>query len=273
VKLLSAGSGNLAHFDFHTASGALEIALHEDYERGCANQQSRPAWVTQLLASIVNSHSAQQLAELCVADRQFILLQWRLRESAAEEWLTAQCPECDAFYDFPMDWRALPIKPAAATFPLVTVTVAGCEICFRVPNGQDQEFIADLVNSAEISESLSLALARRLIVAESEATKKELGELIAVTDVPYIESAIEAVAPELADRLSLRCPECNSEHSVSLDLYRGLLKPVSHLLDDVHRLALHYHWSEKDILDMPKKRRVSYLQRLDNEKSVAGVGR
>jgi hypothetical protein len=283
MKLLSVGSESLATFNFHTASGALEIALHEDYEQGCNNQQSRPAWVTQLLTKILknigdekiedNAKIAQCIAELCVADRQFILLQWRLQESVAEEWLTAQCPACDAFYDFPMDWHALPIKPAATTFPFASVTVAEREMVFRVPNGQDQEFIAGLVSRGEATEPLSLALARRLIVAETETIKTELSALLTMSDVPRIESAIEAIAPELADRLTLQCPECTNEHNVNLDVYRGLLKPVSHLLDDVHRLALHYHWSEKDILDMPKKRRVSYLQRVDSEKRVAGAGR
>jgi hypothetical protein len=271
-------------FNFRNTNGALDLQLHENFDTCVTNEQSRPVWISRLLNTILkdlgnevmesNSQSLEQVRDLSVADRQFILLQWRLRHSGHEEWLTTQCPACDALYDFPIDWRVLPIKPAAPEYPFTTVIIANREICFRVPNGRDQEIIAELVrgaNAIEDSSELSLALARRLIVADSEELKAELSDLLEIGHLEVIEAAIEFVAPELADHLTLECPECATEKSVSLDLYRGLLKPIDYLLDDVHRLASNYHWNEKDILDMPTQRRLSYLQRLDKDRRFSGV--
>jgi hypothetical protein len=37
------------------------------------------------------------------------------------------------------------------------------------------------------------------------------------------------------------------------------------LLREVHRLARAYHWSERDILSLPLKRRLAYLLLLEEE--------
>jgi hypothetical protein len=39
-------------------------------------------------------------------------------------------------------------------------------------------------------------------------------------------------------------------------------------LHDVHILALHYHWSEADILRMPERRRAHYLALLRTEPTL-----
>ena len=275
-------------FEFRIANGALELLLQEQLDNHTNKDASHPAWISKLLTHILaklgdenldnNPNALQKVHELCVADRQFILLQWRLNQSPDSEWLTAQCLQCDAFYNFPMDWRALPIKSAAPQFPVVKVAVSFGSVDVRVPNGGDQEFIARWLMEASIDnkiqkspEDISLALARRLIIAETPKRAAEIGLLLTADDVNAIELAVESIAPELADRITLECPECGSTHEVILDLYRSLLKPVNHLLDDVHHLAVNYHWSETEILAMPNQRRLAYLQRLEKEKGFAGA--
>jgi hypothetical protein len=56
---------------------------------------------------------------------------------------------------------------------------------------------------------------------------------------------------------------------VQLDWYRGIHKPIDELLDQIHRLAANYHWSEQEILALPKQRRTAYLRRLDRERGVS----
>lgn len=277
-------------FEFCIANGAMDMLLQEQLDHYAANEESHPAWISKLLTQILarlgnetlenNASALQKVRELCIADRQFIVLQWRLNHSPSSEWLTAQCLECDAFYDFPMDWHALPIKPAASQFPLTSVALSFGNVCVRVPNGGDQEFIARwLLETQEPCDSTvkktpaDIALARRLIVTETPEQAAQIGTLLTEDDVRKIELAVELVAPELADRITLECPECGSTHQVMLDLYRGLLKPVNQLLDDVHNLAVNYHWSEKEILAMPNQRRSAYLQRLEKEKNLAGATR
>lgn len=65
------------------------------------------------------------------------------------------------------------------------------------------------------------------------------------------------------------CPSCKA-------LYEAVLNPArllgdrmrgqsDRLLAEVHTLALHYHWPEADVLDMPRARRWRYLELLRRE--------
>jgi hypothetical protein len=40
---------------------------------------------------------------------------------------------------------------------------------------------------------------------------------------------------------------------------------VERLFDEVHRIATHYHWSERDILTLSWRRRGRYLARIDRD--------
>lgn len=47
------------------------------------------------------------------------------------------------------------------------------------------------------------------------------------------------------------------------------------MLEDIHRLATRYHWSEDAILRLPLRRRLAYLQLIDVDDTralVAGLG-
>jgi hypothetical protein len=41
---------------------------------------------------------------------------------------------------------------------------------------------------------------------------------------------------------------------------------LNQFFEQVHTLALMYHWSEKDILSMPRKKRLMYVHMLQREK-------
>jgi hypothetical protein len=59
------------------------------------------------------------------------------------------------------------------------------------------------------------------------------------------------------------CPECGALVHAGVDLAGTWLDTLRRrtwkLLDDVHVLASRYHWSERDILDLPAARRLAYL--------------
>lgn len=69
--------------------------------------------------------------------------------------------------------------------------------------------------------------------------------------------------------LEVNCPECSEMFQVPFDLtgfFFSQLRSGLHMLyREVHSLAFHYHWSETDILDMPREKRHMYIDILADE--------
>jgi hypothetical protein len=274
-------------FSFRPITGALEMQLQDLLHECSANNAAHPVWISRFLTLVLarlatqkiepdSEQSLKLVRELCVADRHFLLLQWRLFVAGGSdyEWLGAHCPACAARYDFPLEWAQLPVKSAGENFPLISFLLNdssinnGEAIQVRVPRGSDQEFIAQLHTQVHTQNETDLRtqLLQRLIVADNPRT---LIQALDEDDIARIETALEQAAPELAQQLQLACPECGEQHQVQLDWYRGIHKPVDELLDQIHRLAANYHWSEQDILALPKQRRTAYLRRLDRDRGVS----
>jgi hypothetical protein len=267
-------------FSFRPITGALEMQLQDLLHECSVNDEAHPVWISRFLTVILarlatqkiepdDENSMAMVRELCVADRHYLLLQWRLMLAGGSdyEWLSACCPVCEARYDFPLEWAQLPVKPAGEQFPqftfLLNHSLNGEAIQVRVPRGSDQEFIAQLTIDEE---NLRAHLLQRLIIADNS---RALVQALDEDDIARLETALEQAAPELAQQLQLACPECGEQHQVQLDWYRGIHKPVDELLDQVHCLAANYHWSEQEILALPKQRRAAYLRRLDRERGVS----
>jgi hypothetical protein len=60
-----------------------------------------------------------------------------------------------------------------------------------------------------------------------------------------------------------RCPECAGELHSEFDLVVSWLSQLNHesgaLIEEIHLLALRYHWTENEILRLPMARRRVYL--------------
>jgi hypothetical protein len=136
------------------------------------------------------------------------------------------------------------------------------EIRVRLPTGDDQRYWL----SNPPRDSGWETLATRLV------TQLNGQPLPAGWTVPP--AWLEEIGSELQRRdplgnLDLRtpCPECGDELAVEFDLEATLLellgKEQQRLLDQVHRLASAYHWSEAEIVALPGHRRRYYLSRLE----------
>lgn len=137
----------------------------------------------------------------------------------------------------------------------------GVEIPCRLPTGQDQLSWHRLAKcEQEIDEGL---LAESLI----ETPAREL--LATPLSEDWIESlgtALNAADPLTALNLDVSCPFCDQALRVDVDLEQLLLEGLRlqqrRLIEQVHRLAFSYHWSEIDIAALPEWRRERYLSRL-----------
>ncbi len=84
-----------------------------------------------------------------------------------------------------------------------------------------------------------------------------------------IEAHMAAAAPEITLTMEGDCPECGRAFAIPFDLEGFFLGELMTSLDllyrEVHYLAYHYHWSEREILEMPRAKRRTYIRVLAEE--------
>ena len=143
------------------------------------------------------------------------------------------------------------------------------EITFRLPNGGDQEVVSPLIFENE-ARALTMLLGRCI---QDIGPLKNPGEGIISRLSPVarmeIEKRMDAVAPKVDLTMGATCPECGREFSVPFDLqdfFFGELRTSRDLLyREVHYLAYHYKWSEREIMEMPRAKRHKYIEVLADE--------
>ncbi|GGX39093.1 hypothetical protein [Saccharospirillum salsuginis] len=249
--------------------GELDLRLHD----GLAAAVNHPRWISDALSTVLDELAGEKptpgtVAELCVADRQFLAVQWRLAcrsDPDQPTWFSADCHACDAPYDFALNWQDLPIKPAGEGFPVAELELSCGTTHIKVPDGAVQSALAEQPEQDEPD----LWMARRLIQSVNGETIVDPKTLrLSDEDIGLIEDRVETLSPELGLVMQTQCPECGAEQKVELDPYANLARPVDSLLQDIHRLARCYHWSEAAILDLPVQRRRHYLRLIDQDRGL-----
>lgn len=240
---------------FRPLTGRIEQAL---IESGCC--PDRPGYVTAMLSSALDSignepADAGHVADLCVADRQFLMLRLAAMLDGEQMWLKVDCGHCDAPFDVDIRRCDLPVKEAGQGFPLVTLRVKEWTIDARVPTGADQECIGE--QSEE--EAMKQLLQGCIRSVNGEPPGKEFVNNLSEPDIEAIDEALDEISPALCNQLLVSCPECGREQYAELDHYDLSGMNEHYFYDEVHTLASHYHWSEAAILDLPQDRRRLYI--------------
>jgi hypothetical protein len=82
-------------------------------------------------------------------------------------------------------------------------------------------------------------------------------------DVAAVSASIAAMDPLVDFTVASQCPACGAPNEVTIDLEAlALTRLVARqraLLDEVHRFASHYGWTETEVLAVPEARRARYL--------------
>lgn len=110
----------------------------------------------------------------------------------------------------------------------------------------------------------------------AEARRDIVSALAGESATPAIDDSLEALDAELAAfdplvafSVRIACPECGAENEFPVELeelsLRELRKRQGQLLQDVHRLAARYHWSEAQVFDVAPERRARYLRLIEAE--------
>ncbi len=90
--------------------------------------------------------------------------------------------------------------------------------------------------------------------------------------VKRVETAMETLAPSLSDNLQGQCLECSMTIDMYFDIQQFVLSELRNqatfIYEDVHLLAKHYHWTQAEILSLPRSRRTRYTEMLQQERSL-----
>ena len=224
--------------------------------------------------------------QLLIGDRQYLLLMLRQLTFGDGIQGTLPCPwpGCGQGVDIDFRISEIPITPCNDVRPSYSLAIESdalespLTIEYRLPNGADQEAVAPPAGTGAV-DSLTVLLSRCLL---------RVGTLVqpgidAVAALPgavrlRIELEMEARAPNLDLTMEACCPACKRTFIAPFalqDFFFGELRISAELLyREVHYLAFHYHWSEEEILRMPRDRRRRYIDVLSDEieKLNASVG-
>jgi uncharacterized protein DUF6760 len=218
--------------------------------------------------------------QLLVADRQYLLLKLRQLTFGAQVRADLFCPwtDCGRRVSLQFALDHVPVEEPPLRAPLHVLSLSPraceedpeqCEVSFRLPNGADQEDVSPLLAHNE-AEALSCLLARTVQrIGDHAPPGRERVAALSPLARAEIEAEMERLAPKIELDIDTGCPECGRSFVVPFDLQRlffGDLRGDRDLLyRQVHYLAYHYHWSENEIMTMPRAKRHAYIDLLADE--------
>ncbi|MDD3581438.1 MAG: hypothetical protein PHW74_10495 [Desulfobacca sp.] len=258
-------------FAFKPLTGAVELALAEASLEARSRPEAVTAVLTAALLSLGNlTPTPERVEALSVGDRQFLGQQLAVWLGQGKVWMTAQCRRCGEPFDFPIHFYELPVKEAGSEYPFAQVTTSLGKACWRVPTGADQRALA----RRTAGENGTRFLVERCLVNIPDLdVKDDTGPWLARlsdSDVHQVEAALEAVAPEVTTAVRVACLACGQDHRLEIDPYLGLRHLGTEITAEVHLIASVYHWSEAEILALPRARRQRYLQLIDRSRGLVG---
>jgi hypothetical protein len=180
----------------------------------------------------------------------------------------AACPKCGAEQEFELRVEDLKLSAPRDAVDAASWSLAHgvYDVTFRLPDSLDAEAVAAAVGG-DPSEGVRLLLERCVIGATAmvEDQRRE----VAARELP--DETVEAISarmgeldPQAEIQLAMECVACRHQWTDLLDvvafLWGELHAWAMRTLDDVHRLAASYGWSEADILSMSPRRRNLYIE-------------
>ena len=201
--------------------------------------------------------NSEIVGRLLVGDRDYLILQLRRMTLGDRFAAVFSCPACKRSMDVEFLAQDIAVEPRPQNAAVYTWASDDAQrvVRYRLPNGADQEAVADL----SPDEAVEALLARCVI--DDGGTPLTIEERAAVI------AEMDRLAPQIDLELELNCPECGHSFTTPFDctafFFSELRAESRHLMREVHYLALHYHWSEAEILGLQRNRRRGYLALLN----------
>jgi hypothetical protein len=266
-------SDGVCHRDavLRTMTGHDELIL-ADREPGDAGSSDARAISALLVGAIerlgdYDRVDGELVASLTRGDRQALLLYLRAGLYGDRISLVVRCPNpgCAALSDVDLQISELLPAPAAPRPHLSCDTPSGAAVIHE-PTGADDDAVATCRGSR--AERVALLWSRLVELDGRRLAADEWPALpVATRHAIALALAEGSRAPELS--FLARCPTCAAHLDLVIEpfalLARELRLAGDRLFAEVHALAFHYHWSETEILALPRPRRWRYLELLGRE--------
>lgn len=144
---------------------------------------------------------------------------------------------------------------------IVEILLSDRKFQFRRPNGFDQ---LELMNGEyENYEAAETALLRNLLVADKDEINPSCHLVLTDESRQLLSAAMTKFDPLVNFSIPINCPYCGREDSYEVNLEQVALEKIAviqqRLIEAIHKMALHYHWSEETIASLPEWRRLRYL--------------
>ncbi|HEY3258079.1 MAG TPA: hypothetical protein VGJ64_04430 [Gemmatimonadaceae bacterium] len=224
---------------------------------------------TALLTRCLDVATADKTARaLTVGDREALLLHLRRLTLGETFDCVLRCPadQCGEQMEFELRVADL-LVPAYDDVRQVyelglDADGARYEISFRLPTAADLDHAA-MFAAIDAQRGAYVLLERCVVRALRDHNIVSVDAL-----APVVRDAISAAMaerdPQAEIELELECPACGTAFSIVFDTAMFFLQELderaAQLTQEVHTLALHYHWSEREIMQMPRRRRTRYLE-------------
>lgn len=232
----------------------------------CEAPRRDMALAVRLLSRVARADDGElRCAELPVTDVEVLLLELRRLMFGDLVRGDAVCPSegCGARVDVAFGVREYVMhhapRPASAARPADEegwFTLSNAAVRFRLPLASDRMAVDD----------------------KRDADRQMIARCVDPPELPArllgrVARALGALAPPLADAIQGVCPECGESIAIWFDpqefALRELRGEAAYVFDEIHLLASRYHWSEADILAMPRSRRRQYAELIRDEVPLA----
>jgi hypothetical protein len=169
--------------------------------------------------------------------------------------LRSSCPSCATECEFEVDSVALAEElRGQAVEEAATIDWAGHSVTARAPTVDDLNAISRQADEASAVRAL---LARCLAGDFDPADADDAG-------IEELGRHLERLDPGAAVSFQLRCPACEHDWSVMLDvgeaLWTELQRAAERTLTEIDALARAYGWTEAEVMRLSPTRRAAYLQ-------------
>lgn len=223
---------------------------------------------TELLARLVRrlgdrEPGAAELRGLTVGDRETLLLSILKALTGGSVDCLVGCPACGERLEVGLELDRLLLGPYGRweqAYEETVETESGrWRVTFRLPTGGDQEEVASLA-LADLERGTAALLRRCLLDVEPGLDGADAPASLAAA----ISRRMADLDPQAEVELVSACPECERRILAPFDALAFLTQMVeggrAALIGEVDLLARAYHWTEDQILAVPRRRRREYAR-------------
>lgn len=196
--------------------------------------------------------------DLRLGRRDRLLLQLRAATFGPRVDLGTACPQCREAVAVSLSTTALTVEPAGDE----TATLALGEARFRLRpvTSRDLAAIAGLQDPAQARQTLAC----RCLEPIGPAADAPL--LLSEENLETVAGRLAELDPQADIFATLDCPGCGHSWQAAIDIGLVLAHDIEtaaqRLAGEIHDIASAYHWSEAEILALPRTRRRFYLERI-----------